>query len=110
MSLAVSESVYVPAAENVAAVSTRPALAKVTMTGPADLAHDVVTAAPAGSPSSLTVPSSDAASPRRTDRLGPASTTGAALVGWPSESRVACSACRSCGGGALASATRRRDV
>ena len=56
LSLAVSRSTYVPAAEKLAVVMSVLTLPNVTVPGPLTLDQVVVTALPAGKPSSATVP------------------------------------------------------
>ena len=56
LSLAVSRSTYVPAAEKLAVVMSVLTLLNVTVPGPLTLDQVVVTALPVGKPSSVTVP------------------------------------------------------
>ena len=71
-----------PCAEKVAVVSTADASANVTVPGPDTTLQVVVTVAGGlGRPSSVAVPSSDAASDSATDASGPASTVGAWFCG-----------------------------
>ncbi len=68
--------------ENVAVVSTADALANWTLPGPETAVHVVVTEpGDVGSPSSVTVPSSEAAAPSTMERSGPASTLGGWFTG-----------------------------
>ena len=56
LSVAVSRSTYVPAAEKLAVVMSALTLPNVTVPGPLTLDQVVVTALPAGKPSSVAVP------------------------------------------------------
>jgi hypothetical protein len=87
-SLAVSNSTYVPAAENVAVVLATAGCANVTVPGPLTLLHSVVRAPP-GRPSSETVPASEAWLASVIVRSAPALTMGARLVMPPSTWTVA---------------------
>ena len=78
-SFALSISTYVPALENVAVVAHSFGCAKVTVPGPLTLLH-VPIGSPPGSPSSLTVPESDACAGSVMVWSGPALTTGARLT------------------------------
>ena len=69
-----------PAMLKVAVVLSALALAKVTVPGPLTLLHDEVTVAPAGLPSSDTLPLSEALAGRVIVWSAPALTTGARLA------------------------------
>ncbi len=66
VSLAVSCNTYVPSTEKVTAVPGEPGFANVTVPGPLTLLQAAVTAAPAGSPSTVTVPANIAPGSGRT--------------------------------------------
>ncbi|MFN7916653.1 MAG: hypothetical protein U0Q55_15025 [Vicinamibacterales bacterium] len=83
VSEAVSRSTYVPGALKVAVVAGFEAFAKVAVPGPLRCVHWLVTAAPVGRPSSLTVPASVAPAGNVMLWFAPAETVGARLVAVP---------------------------
>ena len=78
-----SRRTYCPAAVNDAVVLGAVASANDTGPGPLATLQSAVSAPPAGSPSSVTVPDRDADAGSVTDLSGPASTTGAAFGAGP---------------------------
>src|SRR5215216_1310002 len=81
VSLADKRSTYVPGVEKIALVTGLLISLKVTKPGPLNWLQNVLTMAPAGKPSSLTVPFRLAVLGRVIVRLGPAFTIGAAFAG-----------------------------
>ena len=81
VSLAVKRKTYVPATLNVAIVAGLAAFTKVTVPGPLVRVHRLVTAAPVGKPSSVTVPASGAPAGNVIVWLVPVVTIGATFVG-----------------------------
>src|SRR5262245_21354267 len=88
---AVSRSMYSPIWPNETVVDAAAALPHVTLPGPLTLLHVVVTALPAGRPSSLTVPAMDALAGRVTAVSAPALTLGARFVGGTGLTEIATS-------------------
>src|SRR5687768_14780423 len=84
VSSAMRRRTYVPGAPNVAVETAAFAGAKSTVPGPLSFDHRIARVLPGGSPSSLTVPVSDAPAGRVTATSGPAFTSGA----WFAETRT----------------------